>query len=68
MNHPAPNVPELIDRLGGTFAVAKLCEVAPPSVSEWKANNRIPPARLMFLRLARPEVFELQEELDHQVA
>lgn len=47
---------EIIDQLGGTFEVARLCEVQPPSVSEWRRNG-IPKARLMFLRLARPEVF-----------
>lgn len=57
MNEPIISVSELIDRLGGTYATAELCEVAPPSVSEWKANNHIPKARLMYLRLARPEVF-----------
>lgn len=47
---------EIIDALGGTTAVAKLCEVAAPSVSEWRKTG-IPKARLMFLRIARPEVF-----------
>lgn len=47
---------EIIDALGGTSAVAKLCEVKAPSVSEWRKNG-IPPARLQFLRLLRPEVF-----------
>lgn len=47
---------EIIDALGGTFRVAELCEVKPPSVSDWKKNG-IPRARLMFLRVARPEVF-----------
>ena len=51
------SVSDIIDRLGGTFKTAELCDVAPPSVSEWRANNRIPKARLMFLRLARPDVF-----------
>lgn len=47
---------EIIDALGGTFRVAELCEVKPPSVSEWRKSG-IPAARLMFLRLARPDVF-----------
>lgn len=46
----------LIDDLGGTYAVARLCQVAPPSVSEWRKSG-IPKARRMFLELARPEVF-----------
>lgn len=49
---------QTIDRLGGTSAVANLCDVKPPSVSEWRKEG-IPKARLMFLRLARPEAFDL---------
>jgi hypothetical protein len=47
----------VIDRLGGTNAVAELCEVSPQAVSQWR-DVGIPQARLMFLRLARPDVFE----------
>jgi len=53
---------EIIDALGGTFEVARLCEVQPPSVSEWRKNG-IPRARLMFLRLKRPDVF-IAEDFD----
>lgn len=48
---------KLIDLLGGTGTVAALCDVKPPSVSEWRQKG-IPKARLMFLRLAKPEVFQ----------
>jgi len=47
---------EIIDALGGTSEVARLCEIQPPSVSEWRKLG-IPKAQLKFLRLARPEVF-----------
>lgn len=47
---------KIIDKLGGTAEVARICEVRPPSVSEWRKNG-IPPARLQFLKLLRPEVF-----------
>ncbi len=47
---------QIIDSLGGTFAVARLCDVKPPSVSEWRRSG-IPAARLQYLRLARPDVF-----------
>lgn len=40
---------ELIEKLGGTFAVAELAGVKPPSVSEWKSNNRIPDDKLLRL-------------------
>ncbi|WP_081492650.1 hypothetical protein [Pseudomonas sp. M47T1] len=56
------NPREIIDALGGTFRVAELCEVRPPSVSDWKKNG-IPRARMMFLRIARPEVFRTLDEV-----
>ena len=58
------NLNEIIDALGGTFRVAELCEVRPPSVSDWRKYG-IPRARMMFLRIARPDVFK---ELDAQGA
>ena len=54
---------ELIEALGGTSAVAGLCGIRPPSVSEWKRRG-IPKAQRNFLRLAKTEVFvrhELQQ-------
>ncbi|HIE0125281.1 TPA: hypothetical protein ACXI73_000333 [Stenotrophomonas maltophilia] len=47
---------EIIDRLGGTTEVARICRIKPPSVSEWRTSG-IPPARRQFLELLRPEVF-----------
>lgn len=47
----------VIDALGGTGAVAKLCDVNPAAVSQWRRDG-IPKARLQYLRLARPDVFE----------
>ncbi|WP_081075653.1 hypothetical protein [Burkholderia stagnalis] len=47
----------IIDRLGGTTAVARLCECTPPSVHQWRTDG-IPKYRLQFLKLARPDVFE----------
>lgn len=51
------NASDVIDALGGTAAVARLCEVRPPSVSEWRRSG-IPQARLMYLRVVRPDVFD----------
>lgn len=39
----------LIEKLGGTFAVAVLAKVKPPSVSGWKEANRIPDDKLIRL-------------------
>ncbi|RKT99919.1 hypothetical protein C7H84_29000 [Burkholderia sp. Nafp2/4-1b] len=46
----------MIDAFGGTAATAHLCQVRMPSVSEWRRNG-IPRARLLFLKLARPDLF-----------
>lgn len=47
---------QIIEFLGGTSAVAKLFRISPGAVSQWKISG-IPPARLMFLELYRPELF-----------
>lgn len=52
---------KIIKLLGGTSAVARLCEVKSPSVSEWKREG-IPKARLQYLRAIRPDVFAEQGE------
>jgi phage terminase Nu1 subunit (DNA packaging protein) len=46
----------LIDLLGGTSAVARICKVKQPSVSQWRKDG-IPSARRQFLELLRPDVF-----------
>lgn len=48
---------EIIDRLGGTNEVARLCKVRAPSVSQWRRDG-IPAAREMYLRAVRPDVFD----------
>lgn len=46
---------QLIDALGGTCAVAAMCEVTPQAVSQWRTDG-IPHARMMYLRVIRPDV------------
>lgn len=50
------NTDKIIDDLGGTSAVAEMCNVTPGAVSQWRENG-IPEARLMYLRLLHQEVF-----------
>jgi hypothetical protein len=49
---------KIIDALGGTAATAKLFEVKSPSVSCWRKKG-IPKARLLHLRLLRPDLFSI---------
>lgn len=51
---------ELIDKLGGTTEVARLCDIRPPSVSEWRRKG-IPKPWMKFLELARPDAFPIVE-------
>lgn len=51
-----PTDSNIIDRLGGTTEVARLCQIKPPSVSEWRTTG-IPPARRQYLQLLRPDAF-----------
>jgi hypothetical protein len=54
-----PEANRVIDAIGGTAAVAKLCEVNMQAVSQWRRNG-IPAARRQFLRLACPDAFDAQ--------
>lgn len=56
---------EIIDRIGGSSEVARLCQVTVGAVSQWRTDG-IPRARLMYLRLARPDVFKTKpQEASH---
>lgn len=58
---------DIIDALGGTVTVATLCEVTPPSVSEWRKNG-IPRARRLFLRTIRPDLFSMPAKPQERAA
>lgn len=55
------NANEIIDALGGTSETARLCEIKPPSVAEWRIRG-IPKSRVMYLRLLRPDLSDLFHE------
>ncbi len=50
----------LIEKLGGTAEVARLCRVSSQAVSKWRREG-IPSARRMYLLAIRPD---LAQELD----
>lgn len=47
---------KIIDALGGTAEVARLCELRMPTVSCWRKNG-IPRPWLLYFTLLRPELF-----------
>lgn len=57
----------IIERLGGTSEVARLCGVTPQAVSQWKgldpdskAQREIPTPWLKYFQAIRPEVFRAE--------
>jgi hypothetical protein len=48
----------VIDRLGGTSEVARMCDIKPPSVSDWKKYG-IPKPWRKFLLCQHPEAFTI---------
>ena len=56
------DVDKVIRDLGGPAKVAELCGIGTiQAISMWSARQKIPPARLMFLKLARPDVFAFEK-------
>lgn len=55
----------LIDRMGGTVAVARLCEVRPQAVTQWRRAG-IPHPRRMYLAVMRPDVVRKEESVHEQ--
>jgi hypothetical protein len=64
MEHEHSN---LIEQLGGTGKVAKLCRVRSQAVSKWRRDG-IPQARLLFLQAMFPHVFGVTRQKLKKVA
>lgn len=47
----------IIQKLGGPSEAARFFECRPAAVSQWKRDNKIPHARLLHLKAARPDLF-----------
>lgn len=56
------NDSDLIDALGGTSEVARLCDLTTGAVSQWRTNG-IPRAWKKYLRLAKPRIFKAWERV-----
>lgn len=52
---------QIIDEFGGTSKVAEIFHITTGAVSQWRSEG-IPDARLMYLKLLRPEVFETDKK------
>lgn len=54
----------VIDRLGGTSAVARIFDIRPSSVHQWRIDG-LPKARLQYLKVAFPKILKSIEEAAH---
>jgi hypothetical protein len=52
MEHPHTKI---IDELGGNSTVSSIFSISSQAVSKWRKQG-IPPARMMYLKIAHPEV------------
>lgn len=52
------NVNLIIQKLGGPSAAGRFFECKPSAVSQWVRDNKMPNARLLHLKAARPDLFE----------
>lgn len=49
---------KIIDELGGTVAVAKMCDIEPSAVSQWRTSKRgIPKPWLKYFKTKFKKVF-----------
>ena len=51
------NVSVIIKNMGGPSAASRFFECKPSAVSQWVRENKIPNARLLHLKAARPDLF-----------
>jgi len=61
-DHGSLGAGAIIDAIGGTAAVARICKVNSQAVSQWRRNG-IPRARLQLLEVLHPDIFAQVERL-----
>ena len=56
------NVKHTIQQLGGPAKAALFFECTSAAISQWIRENKIPNARLLHLKAARPDLFESEQD------
>jgi hypothetical protein len=56
------NVNRIVDALGGDVKAAEFFEISRQAVAKFRKENHIPRARLLHLKAARPDLFEVAEQ------
>lgn len=56
------NVDKVVEALGGDVAAAQFFEITRQAIAKFRKQGRIPNARLLHLKAARPDLFEEPEQ------
>lgn len=59
MRNPSIDVGLIIESLGGDVKAAEFFEVTRQGVAKWRKEKKMPNARLLHLKAARPDLFDL---------
>lgn len=57
------DVEKIVAALGGDVAAAQFFEITRQAVAKFRKQGRIPNARLLHLKAARPDLFEKQDRV-----
>ena len=56
------NVKNLIQQMGGPVKASVFFECTSAAISQWIRENKIPNARLLHLKAAKPELFDAEQD------
>lgn len=62
MSQERTSVDRIIDALGGDVKAAEFFEITRQGVAKFRKQKKIPNARLLHLKAARPDLFEQEEQ------
>lgn len=60
MEIAARTVDEIIEALGGDVKAGEFFEITRQAVAKWRKKQRFPNSRLLHLKAARPDFFEVR--------
>lgn len=63
MSRETLSVDRIIEALGGDVKAAEFFEITRQGVAKFRKQKRIPNARLLHLKAARPDIFEEQQDI-----
>jgi hypothetical protein len=56
------NVDDVVEALGGDVAAAQFFEITRQAIAKFRKQGRLPNARMLHLKAARPDLFEERQD------